>query len=314
VPDVQQGRYFVGVVSMYDTDFTIIASAVVASGTTCSSNCSGTTHGSCSSGRCTCQPCYEGDYCETRTCELEVDQLVQGTLESNGWNYYSFEAESDVAMVVQLEEGPSSVDCDLYVKKDSKPSNLDFDYSDVSLGQSNSSVSIAAPMGLYWIGVFGFQSCRYTLHIEEGVDNDCEHDCSGHGNCVSGTCNCTAPWSGDDCSVQMSSLQSGVALNGTVSINQWQYYNFTATGFLLTIQLLERGSNGSVWLFVATEQNPTLSVHDEQDVSYDKAFHHIVVERDTAEPQMYFIGCYGSPISTTNSARPFTLVVWQPPA
>ncbi len=77
------------------------------------------------------------------------------------------------------------------MKKDAKPGQLDFDYSDLSIGAANSSVSIASPMGLYWIGVFAFQKCVYQLHVEAGADNDCEHGCSGHGTCLAGLCKCT---------------------------------------------------------------------------------------------------------------------------
>ncbi len=130
----------------------------------------------------------------------------------------------------------------------------------------------------------------------------------------------------------MSGLQAGVAVNGSVGINQWQYYNFTATSTFFTAQLMERQTTGSVWLFVSTEQNPTLVVHEDQDLHFDKPFHHVracfpwhagahkafpcglqvSVERNTTQARTYYVGAYGSPISTTNAGRPFTLVVWQP--
>lgn len=313
VPDVQVGRYFVGVVSFQPTSFTIQASLTAASGSTCSSNCSGSMHGACNNGACQCQPCFQGDYCETRVCGLQVNTVMSGTLEPNAWNFYSFEAQSDQAMVVQMVENPGSVDCDLYVKKDSKPNQLVFDYSDVSLGAGTSSVSITAPMGVYWIGVFAFQNCSYQLHIEEGTSTDCAHNCSGHGTCIGGICSCNAPWTGDECQVQEGSLVNGVAVNGSVALNQWQYYNFTSTSYLLSIQLIEQDTTGFVWLFLSTEAPPTVAVYDQVDLNFNSRHHSLEVVRNTTQAQIFFIGVYGSPISTTNTGRSYTLVAWQPP-
>lgn len=142
-----------------------------------------------------------------------------------------FVGQSDSALVVRLRETLHSQDCDLYVLKDAKPTTTHFDLYDVSLGNHNSSVTIEAPDGLYWIGVYGFQACDYTLSLEEGNSTDCPRNCSGHGACNGGLCVCTAPWAGDDCSTQgmffvgfvrflshqknpESGLSSGVAVTG----------------------------------------------------------------------------------------------------
>lgn len=199
-------------------------------------------------------------------------------------------------MVVRLSEGSASVDCDLYVRRNAKPTNVVFDYSDVSLGGANSTISLETPDGSYWIGVYAFQNCSYTLVVEEGSSTDCLRGCSGHGTCDDGVCTCTPPWTGDDCSTQMGSLQSGVRVSGAVSINQWAYYNFTASQPLVTFQMFETGSNGSLWLFVSTESNPTLAAHDYQDIDFDRPFHAIHIERDSATPETYFVGVYGDPM------------------
>lgn len=49
-------------------------------------------------------------------------------------------------------------------------------------------------------------------------------------------------------------------------MGQWEYYTFAASGPFVTFQLLETGSNGSMWLFVSSESNPTLTDHDFQDM------------------------------------------------
>ncbi len=50
------------------------------------------------------KPCFS-DYCEVRTCALAQDEVVSGSLEANAWNYYSYEGESEQALVVQMQEG-----------------------------------------------------------------------------------------------------------------------------------------------------------------------------------------------------------------
>ena len=87
------------------------------------------------------------------------------------WNFYSFNIASENALVVRLtERRPSSnavMDCDLYVRSNAKPSTVQFDYADFGRG-ANSSVTLDAPMGLYWVGVYGFRNCSYTAVLEEG--------------------------------------------------------------------------------------------------------------------------------------------------
>merc|ERR1711991_642720 len=213
VPDPRAGRYFVGVFAYATTTFTIAASETAASGGVCPSNCSGTSHGSCSNGQCQCSGCYEGDYCGTSICEWNVDQQVEGSIERNAWNYYSFNVQTDNTMVVRVTEqrgdGGNLMDCDLYVRRGQKPTATQFDFADFGRG-ANSSVSLDNPLGLYWVGVYGFHECQYAAVLEEGTDSDCPGGCSGHGSCVDGDCVCEAPYTGDDCSVQETGLTSGV--------------------------------------------------------------------------------------------------------
>lgn len=88
IPDPQPGRYFVGVVAYATTNYTIASTHVAAGGTTCANACSGSSHGTCQSGHCACTACFEGDFCETRSCPLQLDEVVAGTLEPSAWNYY----------------------------------------------------------------------------------------------------------------------------------------------------------------------------------------------------------------------------------
>lgn len=66
IPNPQIGRYFVMVVSNFDTSYTIAATQVRTGPTTCPSACSGQSHGRCVQGRCTCEECYQGERARMR--------------------------------------------------------------------------------------------------------------------------------------------------------------------------------------------------------------------------------------------------------
>ncbi len=255
IPAPRVGKYYVGVFAYATTQFSIRVFDHAAAGSDCASACSGLTHGSCGGGVCTCGDCFEGAYCETSICDWEVDQTMRGELSRNAWNYYSFNLESENTLVVRLTETriPGVLhDCDLYVRKGQKPTTVSFDYWDVS-PSANASVSIPTPMGLYWVGIHGFQRCVYSVILEEGSASDCPNNCTGHGVCTDGQCVCSDPYSGDDCSLTENVLVSGSPINGTVGLNKWQYYNFTTSSGFASFQLMETSSQGamvrSVFLF-----------------------------------------------------------------
>jgi hypothetical protein len=241
---------------------------------------------------------------------------VEGVLDRNAWNYYSFNLESENTLVVRVTEarGPGVLqDCDLYVRRGQRPTLVQFDYSDAGR-DANSTVSIPTPMGLYWVGIRGFQRCAYTAVLEEGSAVDCVNNCSGHGVCDGGQCTCSPPFSGEDCSVTEGSLVSGVSVTGTVSINQWQYFNYSTTSGFASFQLMENDSIGAMWLFVDLEQNPTLANHDYQDVDFDRPFHSINVNLPNSidTPQNFYVGVYGDPVMASTTPKSFTLAAWSP--
>ena len=54
----------------------------------------------------------------------------------------------------------------------------------------------------------------------------CQHDCSGHGTCIRGRCDCDPNYEADDCSRKVVPLSSGVVATDSVEKSDWVYYSF----------------------------------------------------------------------------------------
>ncbi|EGG15445.1 hypothetical protein DFA_10282 [Cavenderia fasciculata] len=70
--------------------------------------------------------------------------------------------------------------------------------SDNSIDISSLAIDYTQPIT---IGVVG---SNYTNLLSGGTNQKCLRNCSGHGECSSGTCICNIPWTGDDCSIDNS--------------------------------------------------------------------------------------------------------------
>jgi hypothetical protein len=103
---------------------------------------------------------------------LETDAITLGTTESgfvtdNAWNYYVFHTYTARTVSVLIQQDNSASDCDVYVKKDGKPTRINYDYADERIGQ-NITLAIPNPLqGTFWVGVYGWTSCSYRLTVSE---------------------------------------------------------------------------------------------------------------------------------------------------
>lgn len=79
-------------------------------------------------------------------------------------------------------------DLDSYVRVDKYPSRQEYDYRDISSSR-NVKFVIPSPHGVYYLGLYGFLSCNYSVMAI--IKTSCPKDCSGHGSCSSnGVCTC----------------------------------------------------------------------------------------------------------------------------
>ena len=85
-----------------------------------------------------------------------------GTSQWNFWHLHYFSQSPIRVTVIQQGAG----DCDLYIKQNSDPTRIRYQYSDVSLN-TEFSITIDRPGDDVWhLGVFGWTPCHYTISAE----------------------------------------------------------------------------------------------------------------------------------------------------
>jgi hypothetical protein len=129
----------------------------------------------------------------------------------NQWAYYSFFAPANTRLDWLLTEtgAASTEDCDLYLKFNTYPTLLVWDYSnDTKNSISEILVPSTAQAGTWYAGVFGFTQCTYSLRLNSGSFS-CS-GCSGHGTCnQAGTaCVCSPGFNGTFCEAMIAGTSS----------------------------------------------------------------------------------------------------------
>jgi Bacterial pre-peptidase C-terminal domain/EGF-like domain len=304
------GLYYAGVYGFSACSYSIEIGAPHTP--TCPNECSGDTHGVCSGSVCSCRQGFTGEFCERATAPLVDGSHVAGHVDTDVWNYYtynSFTSENAVFTVSQMSSGG---DCDLYVRAGQDPTRFRFDYRDVSVGNTFT-LSIPNPGDQSWhVGVYGYAACTYQISL--AVTTTCPNSCSGHGRCNHGTCQCNDGYSGDDCSQSTATLTSNQLVHGSVAINAWKYYQIENVQAGVFVHLAETASVGNLWLFASATGFPTVAIHDWSSTDTNSAFHNIAVERsDSADPTTLFIGVYGDPYAPDNGNVQFDLTAFITP-
>lgn len=94
-------------------------------------------------------------------------------------------------------------DCDLYIKRgNEKPSLFDFDYQDISPNTTAQVTLINPAQSNWWIGVYGYKTCDYTIQVQYGNDLvDCQNGGSRPG--PNEPCRCPTGFAGLLCEYRM---------------------------------------------------------------------------------------------------------------
>eukprot|EP01130_Rhizamoeba_saxonica_P002308 TRINITY_DN12139_c0_g1_i1.p1 TRINITY_DN12139_c0_g1~~TRINITY_DN12139_c0_g1_i1.p1 ORF type:complete len:592 (-),score=128.29 TRINITY_DN12139_c0_g1_i1:35-1810(-) len=302
------GDWYFGFYAFYPGTF----SFTVTLDSECPDKCS--EHGECSGTFCSCSSEYMGLSCETRRNALNANEIVSGYVSENGWNYYRYVANSANNFIIEVNQ-TSEFDCDLYVQRDRNPTTIDYSLYDVSTDEVTH-LRVDNPGTSQWyIGVYGFTPCRYTLRTF--TSNSCPGNCNNHGVCSSsGRCICNPGYAGIDCKSRVQNLDQNVVLADTIASGNWTYYGYMIENptSQLNIVVKEKTTSGFLWLYGSAGGFPTFTDYDESDTNSNTNTHRLSVE--FAQPRRgitYYIGVYGSPFVMSDRMIDYEIVAWTPP-
>jgi hypothetical protein len=288
------------------------------SGGQCASRCS--KHGTCVGvNQCQCQAGYRGQYCEEKIAPLALTESVDGFVSDQAWNYYSFVSNTMNPLHVKVKQtGATGGDCDVFIRSNAKPTRFEYEYQDIGLDREFVVEILQPGTATWWIGVFGFTPCEYSLQVAlpDNPTGGCQH--GGTRPDPTGPCQCPAGWTGDNCEASLAVLAAPYRADGRVGLNGWKYYSFTVDHPTsnIFIHLQETGDSdaaGELWLFASRGSAPTIRNHEYADNKHNTKNHILNIQTNPeARTTTLVIGVYGSPFIRRAEAT-YQLVAWASP-
>jgi hypothetical protein len=194
--------------------------------------------------------------------------------------------------IVVIQTGVDSGDTDLYVKFEEIPTLFYYDYRNAAI-VVNYALTVGSPEeGRYYIGIYGYNACEYSIHVNVIHDSECENLCSSHGYCSNDACHCTGPFSGDNCEYMTQDLEEGQSVLGFANNNQWNYYTVTAnsaSNMMVTVDQ-DWNTGGDCDLYIRAETEPDRFHYDYRNIGFDDSFD-VVVQNPLSTH--WYIGVYG---------------------
>lgn len=230
--------------------FTVPLLILVSLSAGCPYNCSSTpaiTRGVCNLGVCTCLPGWGGDYCRWMRTVLSENQLISNaTISTSDWAYYELNITrpAPVGLLV-LNVAAINSNIGLFpllfvsnsnpVNRNLFPSMYSYLFCNMSFSVPNKTMLIYQPdPSLRWmvgvsaspvrggIGYVSYYQISWT--VVDVCPNDC-HSAENKGQCgEGGVCNCTAPFTGTDCSKMAENYTYGEERVNLTTTPGWRYY------------------------------------------------------------------------------------------
>jgi len=95
-----------------------------------------------------------------------------------------------------------------YVKKNEFPSMFDFNFANATINPITE-LSLRDPgAGLWYIGVYGYRGCAFSIVVTVSEMQGCLSECSRHGTCIGNVCSCNPGFSGDACESSTSTFRA----------------------------------------------------------------------------------------------------------
>jgi len=307
-------RYEIGIYGYRGGPFSLEVSVVAVEPATCANDCS--THGSCSgSGVCSCYNGYEGDYCQ-RYPEMELDQVYPGYVASGSWNYWYLQYFTQSSLQVTVTQTGEAGDCDLYIKQNSDPTRIVYQFADMSLNQEYSIV-IQDPANEIWhIGVYGWTTCSYEISAQ--TLDDCQCTSASHGSCREGNsqCICELSYAGAICDIPTLAITSSQVLSlQFVQPHSWNYYHFTSDSSAISITVVETSTSGDLFVAMSLSGYPSGENFDYYDIG-ESDFHEIQLSWPITENRVtrtYFIGVLTSSTSVATDPIQYSITAYGTP-
>jgi hypothetical protein len=142
-----------------------------------------------------------------------------------------------------------------------------------------------------------FKICALLLLVVVAVvaadKRFCGDNCSGHGVCEQGVCECDQSWAGLDCSIPFEGVEIDAAISGTVLRKHFKYYyvDVPVAGGTLRFIVDETSEQGDVDEYVKFGGNlPLRNVFDYRDITTRR---HVELSVEQARQGRWVIGIYG---------------------
>ena len=132
--------------------------------------------------------------------------------------------------------------------------------------------------------------------------------CSGHGECSDGQCDCDVGFTGQNCSLALTTIPNGGSVSSSVNLNSWSFFALNLqNSSSLSISLKEMNTIGNLWLYVSKGRMPDSRNFDYSLLETTNQYHHLNIVLQNQQTDSYVIGVYADPFATTGPI-PFTLV------